>query len=183
MNYLRYIGPPIFGLLTFIVALAVSAVVYAQDGGAAPVDASQQALLSRVTDAAFQIIVPIISLFAMWATHRLIGVFEKKTKFDIPDKQERKIDEWIESGIHWAEEKSRSAIKTKANKLKGPEKLEAAGSFVMEMVKARGWIDWSRKKIEEKIEAQLGLHRANGGKPRLDAEDSPDLPEPGSDNA
>ena len=32
--------------------------------------------------------------------------------------------------------------------------------------------------IVNKIEGSLGTHRANGGKPRLDGENSPDLPTP-----
>lgn len=175
MKPLRYLGPILAGLVTLVLMLAVSTVVFAQDDGAV---AASSTILVQLTDAAFRILVPVVTLFAMWGAHRAIAVFEAKTKIDVPDKQEAKIDGWIEDAIHWAEEKSRNAIKHKAEKLRGPEKLESAADFVMGFVESRGWIDWTRAKIEHKIEAKLGVKRANGGKPRLDAEDSPDLPEP-----
>ena len=163
------------GVATFLLAMLVSSIVYAQ-GDSAP--ATDENLVQRITEMAFQIITPIIALFAMWAANRLIGVFEKKTGFDIPDKQEKAVEGLIEQGILFAEEKSRSAIKAKADKLSGPDKLEAAGGYVLDIVKANGWVGWTRDRINKKIEAKLGYHRANGGKPRLDSEDHPDLPVP-----
>jgi len=84
----------------------------------------------------------------------------------------------VEQGILWAEEKSRNSIKSRAKKLTGSEKLEQAGSFVLDMIRAQGWPERGAAAIKARIEAKLGYQRANGGKPRLDAENSPDLPEP-----
>jgi hypothetical protein len=135
-------------------------------------------LASQAASVALQVVTPILVVLAGWLAHRIVGVIEKKTGIDIPDKQEAKIDGWIEQGILFAEEKSRSYIKEKANKLKGPEKLELAGDFVMAMIEKNGWDDWAKDAIVNKIEGSLGAHRVNGGKPRLDAETSPDLPTP-----
>ena len=133
---------------------------------------------SQAAGVAIQVLTPILIIVGTYFAHRLVKVFEAKTGLDIPAKQEAKIDGWIEEGIHFAEEKSRSYIKEKANKLKGPEKLELAGDFVMAMIKKNGWDDWAKDAIVNKIEGSLGTHRANGGKPRLDGENSPDLPTP-----
>ncbi len=133
---------------------------------------------SQAAVVALQVLTPILVALAGWLAHRIVKVVEAKTGIDIPDRQEAKIDDWIEQGIHLAEEKSRSYIKEKANKLKGPEKLELAGDFVMEMIRKNGWDTWAKDAIVKKIEGSLGAHRANGGKPRLDGENSPDLPTP-----
>jgi len=135
---------------------------------------------SQVAEVVVQILTPVLITLAGWLAHRLVAVFEKKTGIDVPKKQEDMIDTWIESGIYYAEEKSRSLIKEKANKLKGPEKLEIAGKFVLDMVKKNGWDAWTKEAVLAKVEGSLGMHRANGGKPRLDAEGSPDLPDPES---
>ena len=135
-------------------------------------------LASQAVGVALQILTPLLIIVGTYLAHRLVKVLEAKTGIDIPEKQEAQIDKWISAGIYLAEEKSRSFIKEKAQKLKGPEKLELAGTYVMNMVKKNGWDDWALEWIEAKIEAKIGTHRANGGKPRLDAEDSPDLPTP-----
>jgi hypothetical protein len=137
-------------------------------------------IASQVAGVALQVLTPILVALAGWLAHRIVKVVESKTGIDIPDKQEAKINGWIEEGIHFAEEKSRSYIKEKANKLKGPEKLEIAGDFVMAMIEKNGWDDWAKDAIVKKIESSLGAHRSNGGKPRLDGADSPDHPTPGS---
>lgn len=120
---------------------------------------------SQAAELALQVLTPILVALAAWLAHRIVGVFEKKTGIDIPEKQEAQIDKWIEAGIHLAEEKSRSLVKSKASKLEGPQKLEVAGTFVMGMISKNGWDDWAQSWILDKIEAQLGTNRANGGKP------------------
>lgn len=161
---LRKIAPIVSGLIVAAICLMIGSVVYAQDGTAV----TESNSLQRLTEMAFQVLTPVITLFAMWAAHRLIKVFEAKTGLDIPDKQEARIDDWIEQGIHWAEEKSRAAVQRKEAKLSGPEKLESAADFVLDLIDAKGWVGWTRDQIKAKTEAALGIHRANGGKPSLD---------------
>lgn len=114
--------------------------------------------------AAAALLVPLLGYLAK----RLVNTFEARTGIDVPAAQEAKIDDWVEQAIHFAEEKSRQKIKAKTDKLSGPEKLEEAADFVLGFVKAQGWDTWARDALKNKIEAQLGLHRANGGKPELD---------------
>ena len=123
---------------------------------------------SQATELAFQIITPIVTILAAWLAHRLVAIFEKKTGIDIPDKQEAKIDNWIEQGIHLAAEKSYKKVKAKTDKLTGPEKLEEAADFVFALAASRGWIDWTKDKIKAKVESAVGVHRVNGGVPALE---------------
>ena len=123
---------------------------------------------SQATELAFQVIAPIVTILGAWLAHRLVAIFEQKTGIDIPDKQEAKIDQWVEEGINLAAEKSYKKVKEKTDKLKGPEKLEEAANFVFGMIESRGWDDWTKDKIKTKIEAAVGVHRANGGVPSLE---------------
>lgn len=123
---------------------------------------------SQATELAFQVITPLVTILAAWLAHRLVKIFEERTGIDIPDKQEAKIDQWVEAGINLAAEKSYQKVKAKTDKLKGPEKLEEAADFVFELAASRGWIDWSKDKIKAKIEAAIGVHRVNGGVPALE---------------
>lgn len=165
----------ITGAASLLLMLALHAVAFAGPEGATLVDSSSAA---KFADIALQILIPVVTVFAMWGANKVIRLVERKLGVDIPERQERAINDWVEQGIHFAEEKSRSKIKEKANKLRGPEKLEIALGFVLGMINSNGWHTWTRDKVVAKIEGSLGAHRANGGKPRLDAEGSPDLPDP-----
>ena len=170
------------GLLTLLLMLAIAGVVYAQPSGAGA--GAEGNFVEQLTTMAFQILTPVATVFVMWAAHRAIAAFEKRSGIEIPAKQELAIDGWISQGILWAEETSRSAIKSRASKLTGPEKLETAGEFVIDMVRAQGWDTWTANAVRAKIEAKLGDQRANGsGKPRLDVDNAPDHPDAGFTSA
>ncbi len=125
--------------------------------------------LTRLADIVFEILVPIVVIFATWGAHRLIALFEKKAKIDVPAKIEEQIDGWIERGIALAEEKSRAKVKSKTAKLTGPEKLEMAAGFVLDLVEKYKLQDLAKEKIEKRIEARLGTKRLEGGTTHLDA--------------
>jgi len=124
--------------------------------------------LTQVTTAALEVLVPVVIIFATWGAHRLIRLFETKTKIDVPQKQEDQIDAWIDRAILLAAEKARQKIHAKTEALKGPEKLEIAADFVYDLAQSRGWISWTKDLLKQKIEASLGIKRANGGVPVLD---------------
>ncbi len=144
------------GIAVFVLVFLLSSVVYAQGDGAAP------SALSRITDIAFEILTPVLALFAMWAAHRLIAVFEKKTGIDVPVQQEQMISRWIRQGIHRAEEWSHKKVKERTDALTGPEKLEISATFVLDLIEVQGWAGWTADRIKDKVEAELGIHRANG---------------------
>ncbi len=127
-----------------------------------------QTAATQAATLAFEIITPVLAVLGAWLAHKLVKVLEAKTGIDIPDKQEAKIDQWVEQGIHLAAEKSYQKIKEKTEKLKGSEKLEEAADFVFALANARGWDDWTKNKIKDKVNSAVGIHRANGGVPALE---------------
>lgn len=121
--------------------------------------------LVALAHTAIQTLSPILLALSGWLAHRLIKVFETKTKIDIPAKQEAQVDAWIATGIRAAEEKAYQAVKAKADKITGPEKLEAAISFALGMAEKNGWLDWTRDKLQAKIEAKLNIDKDRPGSP------------------
>jgi len=120
--------------------------------------------LQRTTDMAFQVLTPVVIIFATWLAHRLVKLFEKKTGIDVPAAQEAQIDGWIEQGIHYAEQKSRAKIKNAEDGLNGPDKLEHAADFVLSFIEAKKYPEWTRDLVKGKIEAKLGIKYASGEK-------------------
>ena len=157
------VAPIVIGVITFLLLMLCSAAVYADDGSA-----SEPNALTRVAYIAFQVLVPVLTAFAMYLANKLVTVFEKKTGIDISFKNEHFIHGWISDAIHLAEEWSYKQTKTKAAKFTGPEKIELAADFVLDMIDRYNLAGWTRDKVIKAIEARLGTLRANGVKPALD---------------
>jgi hypothetical protein len=121
--------------------------------------------LVSLTDLAIQTLSPILLALSGWLAHRLIKAFETKTKIDVPVKQEAQIDAWIASGIRYAEEKAYQAVKAKADKITGPEKLETAVGFALDLAKKNGWVDWTRERLAAKVEALVNVEKERPGSP------------------
>lgn len=124
-----------------------------------------ESTIVKLADLAIQTLAPILLALSGWLAHRLIKAFETKTKIDVPAKQEAQIDGWIEAGIRLAEEKAHKAVKAKADKITGPEKLEAAASFALDLAQKNGWVDWTRDRLKSKIEAKLNVVKERPGSP------------------
>lgn len=151
----------IVGVLVFLAVILASSIAWASDLG-------DTTALTQLTSLVFEILAPVAVAVGVWLSHRLVKMLEKKTGFDVPAKQEAKIDEWVSQGIHLAAEKSYKKVKEKTEKLKGSEKLEEAADFAFALAAARGWDDWTKDKIKSKIEAKLGEHRAKDELPKLE---------------
>jgi len=149
--------------LAALFTLVILAGIALAQGDATPEE--NRNALTHVAEMAFQILIIILPIVAAWLTHKAISLFESKSKIDIPLSIEKQIDEWIYKGIHYAAEKSYQKVKEKTAKLTGPEKLETASGFVFALVEAQGWTQWTIEKIKAKIDAVIGVHRANGGVP------------------
>jgi hypothetical protein len=119
----------------------------------------------KLADLAIQTLAPILLALSGWLAHRLIKAFEARTKIDVPAKQEVMIDAWIAAGIRLAEEKAHQAVKAGASTITGPEKLEAAAGFVLDLAEKNGWIDWTRERLKSKIEAKLNIVKERPGSP------------------
>lgn len=133
----------------FLTTILVTSMAFASEGTAT----------ERIVDFVLSIAAPVLSMVALWLGHRVIKVFEDKTKLDIPASVEARIDEWVKQGVAYAEEKARQAAKAKAGKLVGPAKLEEAVGFVLDMAEQNGIDTLARDKVIKLVEAKLNLTR------------------------
>lgn len=170
---LRFL-PVLVGTAVLFNLLLLGSLVYAQDeapAAAVPVVAAPAVnAATRVAELAFQLLVPIVTAIGAWLAHRLVKLVESKAKVDIPEREEKMIDHWVDQAIHFAAEKSYRKMKSTTMKLTGPEKLEEAARFALDQVEARGLVAWTKDKIEKKIEAKLGTMRSMNDLPTADSD-------------
>jgi len=136
----------------------LSALLFLIPGVAAAADTEANAV-SQIAGMAIEILAAVLLIVALWGTRKIISLIEKKTSIDVPSKIEEKVDQWVAQGINLAAEKSRKKVSEHSEKLTGPEKLETAAEFVLALVEARGWDEWTKEKITDKIESVLGAER------------------------
>lgn len=118
-------------------------------------------VLSKVVEMLFQVGTPVVSLFVMWLAHRLVKVFEDKSGVAVPAQYDAMIDDWVKKGVMYAEEKGRAAANAKLADVKGPDKLELAANFVLDMVNKYDLPDMARDKVEKLIESKLMAERVD----------------------
>lgn len=113
--------------------------------------------LSKLVEMAVQVGMPVLSLFAAWLAHRLVKAFEDKTKIQLPAQTQAMIDDWVHKGVMYAEQKAQAAIDGKLAAIKGPDKLEMAANFVLDLASQHGYDALARDKVEKLIESKLGI--------------------------
>lgn len=157
----------------------LGSVAFAQDGGA--VEAAQPVVeavapvvkevveevvvleepsaVSQILSTIIEIIAAALGVLLIWLTKNGISFLEKKTKIDIPQKTEEMIAEWAEMGIHYAVEKAHQYLKENGEKMKGPEKLDAALKFAMSLAEEHKLSAIAKEKLVKHIESRLGMER------------------------
>ena len=121
--------------------------------------------ITTLADLAIQTLAPILLALGGWLAHRVIRAIEAKTKIDVPVRQEAQIDTWIAAGVRLAEEKAYQAVKANAAKITGPEKLETAVGFALDLAQKNGWIDWTKARLAAKVEALINVDKERPGSP------------------
>jgi len=91
--------------------------------------------------------------------HKVIQYVSAKTKIDVPAKVEETIEDWARRAISYAEEKAHQANQADPNKMKGPEKMEAAVTFAMDLAQQHGLEQVAKDKLVRAIESKLGEDR------------------------
>ena len=121
--------------------------------------------LTHLTDIAFQILAPIALALGGYLAHRVAKAIESRFKIDIPDAQEKMVDQWIAQGIRYAEEKAHQAAQKGDAKWTGNEKLEAAAGFALDFAEKNGWVEWTRDLLKAKVDAKINIVKSRPGSP------------------
>jgi hypothetical protein len=121
----------------------------------------EQPVLSRVLGHAIELLASILMILMGLLAKKATTFFERKTKIDIPAKQEEMIAAWAGKAVTYGKEKAHQFRKEKGEKMKGPDKLEHALSFGLSLAEEHGLPDLAKDKLTKYIEAKLGEEREN----------------------
>jgi hypothetical protein len=138
----------LLAILTVISITLIAFPAYAADSAAA-----------RIGQDVLEILKPILAALVGWVVFKLTRTFEAKTGIDVPQKYEDQVNAWVNQGIAYAEEKARQYVLAKGNTITGPEKLELALGFVLDLADQYKLTTYAKDKIVKKIEAMLGMSR------------------------
>jgi hypothetical protein len=106
-----------------------------------------------------EVLTVVLMLLAGWLTKKGITFVEKKTKVDIPAKYEDMLAGWAGKSVSYAAEKAHQYAVEKGEKMKGPDKLEAALGFGLSLAEEHGVTDLGKEKLVKYIESKLGESR------------------------
>ena len=144
----RKTAAPLLALLVVVltpsVALAAEAVV----------STATQEILVKV----IEIVGTLLGVVATWAVWKAKSYFEKKTKIDIPEKYEALMESWAQKGVNYAKEIAHKKAKESVI-YKGPEKLELALKFGLDLAEEHKLDARAKEKLEKYIHAKLGEAR------------------------
>jgi len=139
--------------LSFLLLVLLPNVALAQDKVAT--QSWWQYLLANVIQIAVVILTPTAILLA----HKLVSVVAKKTGVEVSERHNALVDEWVNKGIHYAEEQGRKALK--ADKpLSNDDKKAAAAKFAMDGLNSLGLPNAGRDALEALAESKLHMQRA-----------------------
>ena len=115
--------------------------------------------VSQILSTIIEIIAAALGLLLIWLTKNGISFLEKKTKIDIPHQTEEMIADWAEKGVYYATEKAHQYLLEHGEKMKGPEKLDAALKFALSLADEHKLSTIAKEKLVKYIEARLGMDR------------------------
>lgn len=151
--------------IAFIVVVMVPALVLGQENPCPPVDVNlsvadqAQTWWMVLLDFLLQLVTPIA--IAVLTTLAGIAVRKWGKKLDT-DKQEalvRLTDSLITSGISFAEEQGRKALRTNSVKTESAQKLSMATDFIAQQLSASGLPGIAEDELVKLIEARLAQER------------------------
>lgn len=104
-----------------------------------------------------------LAILVPWAVGKGLSWFEKKTKIDIPSREEKLVEDLIRGGLNLAEERAHQA-KSGGDKMGKDKKRDTAVDFAWEAIQRAGLDKWTKDMIDKKMHAMLGASRAAGHK-------------------
>ena len=124
-----------------------------------------QTSLDKLSSELLNILIPIFVLLVGVLATALLNWIRKKLKLEVSDKQIASWAGYAEIGAARAAEWSRNKAKglTEGKKVPGPEVLEVAINFAIELGVEHGLPEMGRQKLRGLIESQLHTKRENGG--------------------
>jgi hypothetical protein len=125
---------------------------------AAEITADSPAVV-RLLDHLLEIAATLLMLVMTWAGMKAKTWFSEKTKIEIPAAIDAQLMRVASMATGFAESKARKLLADNQEKMKGPDKLDTALKFGLDLAEAQNLPKWSKDKLEDYIEAKLGLDK------------------------
>ena len=138
--------------MAFLVTLTTPVVAFAQED---EVQTFVQAIFLPIVTIAFSIAGPILGLLIL----KGIRSAEKKWNFDLDDKLEAKLLQYVDMGVAYAEEQARKALHERKPPKTGDEKRIMAVEFVAEQLERTGVAEMGADAITKLVESKLNVAR------------------------
>lgn len=120
-------------------------------------DELKDPVAAQVINHAVEIAAAALMLFATWAAHKVSGWLKSKTGVEV----DSLLESYAAKGVTYAEEKAHQVVSAKKKALKGPEKLEMALGFALDLAESNKLPEKAKDKLVQYIEAKLGETRAS----------------------
>lgn len=148
-------------LVCVLTILSLRGMALAQDAGAVVAEPVKASAMTDATEMIIQMVGAVLAAALVLLVKKAITYFEAKTKIDIPLQTEKMMESIAEKAANYAREKAHQANQASPNKMKGPEKMEAALTFGLDLAQQYKLDEIAREKLTRAIEAQLGKEREN----------------------
>jgi hypothetical protein len=128
-------------------------------GVALAADAVAPSAATSFLEQFIQLVGAVLAAVLIVLARKAMVYFEQKTKIDIPANTETMISDWAGKAVDYAKEKAHQYNQANPGKMRGPEKLEVALNFGLELAEQYKIADVAKDKLVKAIEAQLGSTR------------------------
>lgn len=151
-------------LLIAIIAIFWPLAAFADPASAiTTITTSEPSAFARIGQDIATVLISALGVLVTALIAKLIHAAEKRLKIDVPDAWEQKIGNWIDLGIHYAEEQGRKGVDVASTKLGKyvPDKLDTAAKFVLDMADDKKLVAKGEEWLKKMIEARLQVMRKN----------------------
>lgn len=106
-----------------------------------------------------KVVFSVLGLVATYLTTMAINYFQKKTKIEIPASTEKMLFDWADQAVGLATEKAHQVLQQTGKSLNGPDKLNIAVQFVLDLAKKHNIDAIAEEQLKDYINAKLGAKR------------------------
>jgi len=118
-----------------------------------------QSFWQALAEHTLTILVTLLTPVLLVLVNKAIKVFESKTKIDVADRYEALIDECVRSGIAFAHEQSRKALKADQPPVPSDEKRIMAVELAVSKLETLGVIEQDAEVLAQLVDAKLNQER------------------------
>jgi hypothetical protein len=141
-----------YAVVIVLILCALAGAAFAQP---TDVPAAEAPALQQLTGHVIEIVAAVLALLATWLTTKVGGWLQRKTGVET----DVLLDSLAAKAVNFAKEQAHKFLQEKGEKMRGPEKLELAMKFGLDLVESHGLPKAAQDKLVNYIESKLGEAR------------------------